>query len=134
MTEASLLTQVLVAEKYGPRLGTDQLATVLGISRGARITSRITRQQWKRAPTAQAKRPWQHTHAFFVGATPNRCAAAAAGRCAGLRLVLRARAGPAVARAALAAGVAGAGGWLCVGLSLQGFARSVVLPLAGVKL
>ena len=29
MTEASLLTQVLVAEKYGPRLGTDQLATVL---------------------------------------------------------------------------------------------------------
>lgn len=35
MTEASLLTQVLVAEKYGPRLGTDQLATVLGITRGA---------------------------------------------------------------------------------------------------
>ena len=35
MTEASLLTQVLVAEKYGPRLVTDQLATVLGSSRGA---------------------------------------------------------------------------------------------------
>lgn len=35
MTEASLLTQVLVAEKYGPRLGTDQIATVLGITRGA---------------------------------------------------------------------------------------------------
>lgn len=32
---ASLLTQVLVVEKYGPRLGTDQLSTVLGITRGA---------------------------------------------------------------------------------------------------
>lgn len=31
----SLLTQVLIADKYGPRLGTDQLATVLGITRGA---------------------------------------------------------------------------------------------------
>lgn len=34
MTEASMLTQALVAEKYGPRLGTDQLAMVLGITRG----------------------------------------------------------------------------------------------------
>ncbi|ADV01309.1 hypothetical protein [Alicycliphilus denitrificans] len=30
-----LLTQVLIADKYGPRLGTDQLAAVLGITRGA---------------------------------------------------------------------------------------------------
>lgn len=32
---SSLVTQMIVAEKYGPRLGIDQLAEVLGITKGA---------------------------------------------------------------------------------------------------
>lgn len=32
---SSLVTQMIVAEKYGPRLSIEQLAEVLGISKGA---------------------------------------------------------------------------------------------------
>lgn len=32
---SSLVTQMIVAEKYGPRLGIEQLAEVLGITKGA---------------------------------------------------------------------------------------------------
>lgn len=32
---SSLVTQMIVAEKYGPRLNIEQLADVLGISKGA---------------------------------------------------------------------------------------------------
>lgn len=32
---SSLVTQMIVAEKYGPRLGVEQLASVLGLSKGA---------------------------------------------------------------------------------------------------
>lgn len=32
---SSLVTQMIVAEKYGPRLNIEQLASVLGITKGA---------------------------------------------------------------------------------------------------
>lgn len=32
---SSLVTQMIVAERYGPRLGVEQLAEVLGITKGA---------------------------------------------------------------------------------------------------
>jgi len=32
---SSLVTQMIVAEKYGPRLGIEQLAEVFGITKGA---------------------------------------------------------------------------------------------------
>ena len=55
--QISLVTQMIVAEKYGPRLSIEQLAEVLGISKGA-IHNQVSAQSFPIATYLDMGRRW----------------------------------------------------------------------------
>jgi hypothetical protein len=53
----SLVTQMIIAERYGPRLGVEQLAECLGISKGA-IYNQISAETFSVATYLDGGKRW----------------------------------------------------------------------------